>query len=177
VRTVYLDTNVISGLAKGEYPDAVAMAFIEVTAFAKREVLELYTSEIAAEELQQIPMAFRRQHLVIYNLIKNIALMRESGHATLVAMGLGGGNIVTMGLGRPPAPKLIRDLNSLIPTTRNPAKARARERDISHLYQCQMAGLDYFLTEDRRSILRHKLALLALGINVVSSRELIAEVQ
>ena len=53
--SVYLDTNVISGLAKGEYPENISEALVHVTVLSKDGRINLYTSEITADELAQIP--------------------------------------------------------------------------------------------------------------------------
>ena len=171
--SAYLDTNIISGLAKGEYSEEVASAFIEITALSKRGALELRTSELTAQELQRIPPEYRRQHFIIYNLIKNIALKSELGHSNIVLGGMGSGNIVAYGLGQPLPPKLIQELEALIPVPLDPLRAEARSLDISHLFQCKHANIDYFLTEDHKTIIRYKLELEKLGLKVVSSLDLI----
>jgi hypothetical protein len=173
VPTVYLDTNIISGLAKGEYEQSVAAACVEVTQLAKQGHIALLTSEVTAEELDLIPPQYKTQHLVIYNLIKNVSRQREVGRSSVASAGMGSGPLVTRGLGRSAPPRLVRELEALIQPSSNASRSRSRSRDISHLFQCASAGVDYFLTEDRRSILRHKKELRALGLNVVSSVELV----
>jgi hypothetical protein len=173
IPAVYLDTNIISGLAKGEFSEEIASACVEITALAKCGLLALYTSKITADELEMIPPQYQAQHFVIYNLIKNVSAAKEITGPSLVTGGMGGGQLVTRGLGKPARPKFIREIDALIPESRNSDRTRARARDISHLFQCQQAGLDYFLTEDHRSILRYKTELRQLGVTVISSVELV----
>ena len=173
--SAYLDTNVISGLAKGEYSDDVAAALIALTALAKDGRIDLRTSEIAADELAMIPARYRRQHYVIYNLIKNVAVPAAyRAPQQIVARGgraMSWLRIPTRNMA------LLRELEALIPAKRNPEKVQARNRDIEHLHRFTQVGLDYFLTEDHRSILCHKARLLALGIKAVCSLELLAAVK
>ena len=172
MRSVYLDTNVISGLAKGEYPEKVATALLEVTALAKNGQIELYTSDVTAEELELIPPGYGRQHFVIYNLIRNIARAPERRQFHHVIGGIGA--IVRWTRLPSGNAQLYKELDALIPAEKNHQKSNARRRDIAHLYRFKQSGLDLFLTEDHKSILRYKASLLALGIRVASSLDLIA---
>lgn len=173
--SVYLDTNVISGLAKGEYPENISEALVHVTVLSKDGRINLYTSEITADELALIPARYRRQHVVVYNLIKNVAqpAVLRVQHQYFASSG----RIFNRGRGLIVNSELIRELEALIPTKRNPGKVQARSRDIAHLHRFRQSGLDYFLTEDRRSILCHRDRLLELGIRAVSSIELLAELK
>jgi len=169
--SVYLDTNIISGLAKGEYSEDVALALVEISALSKEGQVDLYTSEIAHAELDAIPTRFRKQHLVIYNLIKNSARPppNRAPHQVIASRG----RVVVWRRPTGNAP-LLKELEALIPPKRNAEKVQARGRDIAHLHRFKQSGLDYFLTEDHKSILRYKVGLLALGIDVVSSVDLLA---
>ena len=170
--SVYLDTNVISGLAKGEYSDSVAEALVHITVLSKNGHIDLYTSEITADELELIPDKCRRQHFVIYNLIKNVAQprARRVRHHYI----FGEPWIINWGIIPNGSAALQQELEALIPAKKNTEKVQARSRDIAHLCRFKQSGLDYFLTEDHSSILCHKDRLLELGIRTVSSLELLA---
>jgi hypothetical protein len=170
--SIYLDTNVISGLAKGEYSEEVAAALLQITALSKAGRFDLYTSDVTAEELELIPQIYRRQHFVIYNLIKNIAGPAKAPPPPRYVSR--GGRI---SVGRRPTGdgKFFQDLDALIPAQKNPNKSSARSRDIEHLYRFKESGLDFFLTEDHKSILRYRDNLFNLGLKVVSSLELLAK--
>ena len=104
-------------------------------------------------------------------------LIPERVHASLVTRGLGGANLVTGGLGRGPQDPLLQRLEALIPAQGTEQGARARARDIRHLFQCGSSRLDYFWTEDQRTILNHREQLLGLGLRAVSSCELLREIE
>jgi predicted nucleic acid-binding protein len=175
--SVYLDTNIISGLAKGEFEQPTIDAILEITGQSKDGRVSLFTSEITAEELNHIPAEYRWQHYVIYNLISNVAFAPERLPSNLILQGFGGGSIITQGFGPGPKHPIVCKLEAIIPTVSKTERAFARTNDILHLYQCHAANIRYFLTQDAHTILRHRKELLAVGINATSGIELLEKLR
>jgi hypothetical protein len=134
--SAYFDTNIISGLAKGEYSEDVALALVQLTALSKNGRVDLHTSEIAEDELALIPPRYRKQHLVIYNLIKNTARPANRTQHQYIT---GGGMIIAWRRPTGNAPLLI-GLEALIPAKKSAAKIQARSRDIAHLHRFNNRG-------------------------------------
>lgn len=170
--SAYVDTNIISGLAKAEFELDTLTALNTIISKSDSGQVELVTSAIVAEELAAIPHEYRAPHLLVYAGHAKIELRLSTIPTMIVAGGLGGANLVTRGMGMGPRSTLHTAIDKAIPRRTGAKKVAARTRDVDHLFQCAAAKLDWFLTEDRNSILQHRQVLAQLGIRVVSCREL-----
>jgi hypothetical protein len=134
----YFDTCIISGLAKEDLDTAQQTALVEVLRFYKAGSVELVTSELAQEEIIRIPERHRIRHEVIYNLLANIPITRakwiDSG---LSLLGVGGGSRFD---------PLYLELRTILPD----------ELDAQHIFQAIKSNADFFVTTDKRTILRHR---------------------
>jgi hypothetical protein len=134
----YLDTCIVSGLAKGDLAHPDIEALLKVLQKHKKRALCLVTSQITKEEIDRIPQKYRLQHEVIYNLLLDLPVARafrtDSG---LMLMGVGGGVRLH---------PMLAKLNTLL----------SDEADARHLYQAARNDVRYFITTDTRTILRRK---------------------
>jgi len=173
---IYVDTNILSGLAKQDFSAEIVANFFKVLNLRKAGKIELYVSEITSDEINEIPQEYRYYHQLIYQLINNVALKSKT-HSHLITKGLGGGagSLATMGMIGSPAP-LIKKLESIVPEKTREKEKQARQRDIDHLYQCKVNNLDSFWTEDVATILKYNSELKEIGIKVFNSQDLINEI-
>jgi hypothetical protein len=134
----YLDTCIVSGLAKGDLAQPNLEALLKVLQKHKKRALSLVTSQVTKEEIDRIPKEYRLQHEVIYNLLSDLPVARafrtDSG---LMLMGVGGGVRLH---------PMLAKLNALL----------SDEADARHLYQAARNDIRYFITTDARTILRRK---------------------
>lgn len=173
---IYADTNIVSGLAKKDFPDTVVANFLTVLNLRKAGKIELYVSEVTSDEINEIPQEYRYYHELIYRLLNNVALKPET-YSHLITRGLGGGaaSLITRGMIGSPDP-LIKELERIIPKNTKEKAKQARQRDIKHLYQCKKNNLDIFWTEDVATILNYSSELEKIGIRVLNSQDLITEI-
>ena len=175
--SIYLDTNIVSSLAKRDLKDETMKLVLEIVQLAKNGKVMLYTSELTQEEIALIPEQFRYHHNLIYYLIKNIAIFPESCCPNLITQGLGiGGGLITKGLGAGTEDPIFVSINRIIPKPLNEGKVKARNADVKHIFQSKKNNIDIFWTEDRKTILNKKNEFYKIGINVKSSKEVLDEI-
>ncbi len=135
--TAYLDTCIVSGVAKGDLRLEEEEALLKLLQAWKHGAISLVTSSIAKDEINRIPSRYRVKHEIIYNLLNDVPVAQT--HRTdsgLLLVGVGGG--------RREDP-LLQALKGLLPD----------ENDALHLFQAAKNGVTYFLTGDRSTILKH----------------------
>lgn len=133
----YLDTCIVSGLAKEDLPQSEQAALLDVLRFHKAEIVQLVTSSLVKDEIDNIPRKHRARHEVIYNLLANIPISRVSWtNSGLTLTGAGGGRRVD---------PLYAELKAWLPD----------EFDVLHVFQAIKSTANYFVTTDNRTILRH----------------------
>jgi hypothetical protein len=87
----YLDTCIVSGLAKGDLGPDEAAALLRILEARKLGRVELVTSNIANGKISRIPEAHRTLHAVIYNLLADVkAAAPYRADSGLLLMGVGG---------------------------------------------------------------------------------------
>jgi hypothetical protein len=139
--TVYLDTCIVSGIAKEDLSHAEQEAVVALLQLYKTSRLHLVTSEVARSEIAAVPQQFRSRHETIYLLLRDVPLARAAWtDSGLTLTGVGGG--------RREDP-LYTKLRLLLPD----------EADAQHVFQAIRADADYFATTDARTILRFSKAL------------------
>jgi hypothetical protein len=131
----YLDTCVVSGLAKGDLSPVDAAALLQILQARKAGAVDHVTSEVTAHELAAIPPDFRMKHEVIYSLIADVP--RVPTHRTdsgLMLMGMGGGTRED---------PLFTELKKLLPDV----------GDAAHVFQAARNSVAAIITVDKRSFL------------------------
>lgn len=166
---VFMDTNIVSGLAKRDFPEQTVDAFFDVLDLSKSGQLQLWVSDLVLHELQEIPSDSRYYHDLIYRLLGNIRL--KSTRVTDDLMNIQRG-VWPLSVATSKHP-LLKKLDAIIPPFANESRERARRHDISHLYQCIRNNIDVFWTEDRETVLSHAQELRELGVLALNTSELI----
>jgi len=138
----YLDTCIVSGLAKGDLkPDSVD-ALRAILADWNAGKVELFTSDVVRQEILKIPPEHRARHSDIYGWFSEVPL--ASTHFRIPPFR--------------PLPmfrrkdRLLASLERLLPDA----------PDAQHVFQTSKAGLPYLITVDRRTLLNHAASVLKL---------------
>ena len=146
--TVYLDTNIISAMAKLDLPQDELAALEKVLDVYQAGLLGLYTSDLAKQELDCIPEQFRQNHVRLFRLIRLVAGEPEN---------------------TPPISEGLQLRATRLQTCLS-------VNDFNHLMQAVSGGAEIFLTLD--SGVRSQKALAGeLEIAVLSPRELESELR
>jgi hypothetical protein len=160
--TGYLDTNLVSGLARENLGDEL-VALRELLWRRKQGAIELYTSHITAEELARIPAELRARHEDVYLLLDDVPAVGEQFQMPTVIRGGPGSRIVGAPIVQDAA---LAQLRSILPD----------ETDARHVFQAAKNGVDYFVTCDYRTIVKHAAAVqAAVGIVACLPSQLVAE--
>ncbi|MBW1682874.1 MAG: hypothetical protein JRJ83_15870 [Deltaproteobacteria bacterium] len=144
VLTAYLDTCIVSGLAKEDLDPAQLVALLKILEERKHGRVLLVTSPVAKEEIDRIPEEYRTKHEVIYNLLSDVPLARPFQIYSRGLMGMGMGMHTGAGIKR--LHPMLGKLTTLLPD----------EDDARHLYQAARNGVQYFLTADAHTILSYR---------------------
>ncbi len=123
---LYLDTCIVSGLAKEDLAANEQEALAELLELHKAGRLKLVTSHITKQEISKIPSRARLRHSMIYNLLENIPAVRTVK-----------------------TDPLFRKIREIVPG----------EEDAKHLYQALKSNSWYFVTTDKKTILKHRIKL------------------
>lgn len=148
----YLDTCVISGLVRSQLDAAEERALLELLKRFRGGSLKLVVSEIAQRETAEIPQLHRKPHEDFYNILSAVPALRPLALTRLGSVGI-------------PMPDpdwaLWRNLTRVL-----------SDNDARHAYQVISYGFDFFVTVDRRTILRHREYLCqTCGLNVLLPSE------
>ena len=149
-RRAYVDTSVLSGVAKGELSSADAQGFIAISDAVASSNISLWASTVAKREIDQIPAPFRGEHEREYGAL---AIVRASQTTNWID-------------DRPDS--LTYGQATVNPTFAAIAKIVPDRADAEHLYQAKANGIEDFITVDKRTILSRAVQLRALGIRVYS---------
>jgi hypothetical protein len=145
--SIYLDTNIISAMAKPQdLRDDDLQAMEQILDAHQAGLVGLYTSEHAKEELDRIPEAFRKDHIRLYRLLKLVGEPEQSSPDE----------------DEPPALNCLR--NSL------------SSSDFDHFTQAVASRVNVFVTTDN-GILSQKNPAATLGISLLRPREVVAELR
>jgi hypothetical protein len=132
----YLDTCIVSGVAKGDLAEEELSAVMQLLAAHKQGNLKLVTSAVTAREISRIPQQYRRTHSVVYSLLSDVPTVLLGSITSLSPRG-------TPGPGRQES--LFRKLKSALPDL----------QDAEHIFQAAKNGVQFFVTVDRSTILKH----------------------
>jgi hypothetical protein len=145
--------------ARGDLRQPESDATLELLGLSRAGKVELFTSAVALGELEKIPREeYKMPHKAIYTLLEKVHAFPEPSLTRLGPIG---------SMGNPyrfiwhRTQKLLPDLP-----------------DVHHVYQVIMHKLDYFVTVDWDTILKHREALASdIGVHAVNPSELLAEVR
>lgn len=150
VSKAYLDTCIVSGLAKDDLAAGEQSAVMYLLESHKKGNLKLVTSAVTAREISQIPEEFRRAHSVIYSLLFDVPTVLLGSTTSLSLMG-------TPGPGRDDP--LFEKLKCLLPDP----------EDAEHVFQAAQNGVQFFVTVDRSTMLKHATQVeSACGVKLVA---------
>ncbi len=151
----YLDTVLVSGLARNDINEHELCALRAINRIYLDGDIELFASKIVGEELTRIPEQHRTPHLVIYDLFLKVPKV-EPGPSTVISP-----LILPMSN---PRRRTWERLTSLLPD----------EPDCQHLLTAQFNRIEYFVTVDEKTILKHRNKLRdIIGVKAVLPSELI----
>jgi hypothetical protein len=150
----YLDTCIISGIAREQLVPAEQTAVLELLRWHKQGRVSLLTSDVTRQEISQIPEHLRFQHEALYSLLADVP-----SSVPLTALSPAG---------IPMASRhgfTLQALERLLPD----------RRDARHVLAAQRSRLDYFVTTDNKTILRYRDELQrTFGVTAVLPSELVA---
>jgi hypothetical protein len=152
----YLDTCVVSGLARNDFASAEREAMIELLRRYEVRSVDFVTSAVALSELEQIPSEHQTPHLAVYHLLRKVRVLSEPSFTRLGPSGLPMANPYHLTWSR---------IHAILPD----------DNDAKHVFQASQHRVDYFVTVDESTILKHKSALaVQAGIRAVKPSELLA---
>lgn len=133
VPTAYLDTCLVSGLAKNDLKELEQTSLFSLLGMHKQGRIQVVTSKVTKQELNRHQGGLD-QHEAIYNLLRDVPLASEGNPDGMLLMGVGGG-----------ADPLFSELKALLTDV----------DDARHVFQAIHNKVDYFVTADERTILAH----------------------
>jgi len=161
VQTGYLDNCIVpSGVVRNQLPPQEAAALRELERRRAVGEIALYTSHVTKEEIAKTPAEHRQPLDDLYEMYENVPAMEEElrmpHRLGSLRSGFTSGPIVQdEALGR---------LLSILPD----------ELDARHIFQAAKNGLDYFITRDEETILKHAAEIRsAVGIQTLLPTELL----
>jgi hypothetical protein len=150
----YLDTCVVSGLAKNELPTDVTSALLAILEVHKAGRIALVTSKLVHDEISKIPTAHCLLHTVIYSLLADVPLVDMTVRSPPFKP-------TSFPFGVESAP-LLEKLEVFLPD----------KKDAEHVYQAVRNGASFVITVDRKTMLKHAEAVWKLcGVRLVSPVE------
>jgi hypothetical protein len=149
VARAYLDTCIVSSLAKCDLTPENESALLRILQARKAGTVELVTSEVVRTEISAIPEEFRIQHSIIYSLLADVPLAATDYRIPPFR----------------PAPMFKRRDQLLVSLERLLPDAG----DASHVFQAARNGVGYLITVDHRTMLKHAEAVSQLcGVRLVN---------
>ena len=136
-KLAYLDTCVISGLAKNDLKTSESDAMVALLSAESSEVIRFVTSTSALDELSRIPDEHKTPHLAIYHLLEKVRALKEPSLTRMAPWGGSMGN---------PDRRIWSFTRTIVPA----------ESDADHLYQAHQNNARFFVTVDHATILRYK---------------------
>ncbi|PYR24412.1 MAG: hypothetical protein DMF98_15495 [Acidobacteria bacterium] len=139
VPSILVDTCIVSGLAKGDLPPAELQAVMQIVEMMKRSEVTLAGTTVMRDEPNKIPARNRGPHDAVYNTLR---ILRTSSGVTWVDANSGT-------VRRNP---VYNNLCGILPD-----EPDARMLAIGVEYSQQ-----YCMTDDRRTILRHRATIASV---------------
>ena len=133
----YLDTCIVSGLAKSDLSSTEQEALNEILDFHDAGSVELCVSAEVEDELSEIPNEDREPHLQVFRRFRDLPRIKKIGGITRLGL-----------LGLPTSNPRRRMLNRL-------KEAGLDKTDAMHVFIATTNKVEYFVTTDKRTILRY----------------------
>ena len=148
-RRAYLDTCIVSGLAKGDLSQENEAALLQILEARKLGHVELVTSELTRTEIAAVPEEYRAKHSIIYALLTDVPLVATTYKIP---------PFKPAPMFRRPHP-LYLALRQLLPD----------ETDADHVYQAAQNGVAHLIAVDKRTMLTYAKEVLDLSHVTLSS--------
>lgn len=142
----YLDTCIVSGLAKGDIAEAEVSALLRILDARTAGRVELLTSAVVNAEISRIPAPHRTAHAAIYKLLADV----PTAPTHLTNPRLVNANIFQSAWRED---SLFTQLRNLLPDA----------GDAEHVFQAAKNNVEFLLTVDHRSFLKHENAIERLS--------------
>ena len=133
----YLDTCIVSGLAKSDLSSTELEAFNKILDLHDAGSVELFTSAEVADELSAIPEKHRESHLEVFERFLDLPRIEKIGGVTRLG---------PMGL---PTSNPLRKMRNRL------KEAGLDETDAMHVFIATTNRVEYFVTTDKKTILRY----------------------
>jgi len=158
--TAYLDTSLVFGIASQDL-DGEQEALLRLLRASKQGTIKLFTSHVTGEEIKKGMETGLDE--AIYALLQDVPAVEEQSLFPRLVTNRGGSRLV--------GPTVVKEADLAALENILPDKDDAR-----HVFQAVKNHVDYFVTVDRRTILRYSGELSAeFGIHAVLPSELVAE--
>ncbi len=163
IPSVYLDTCIISGIAKMDLPEEEISSLLAVLKHGKKGNLKIITSKVSKDEINKIPIEYRQKHELIYYLLTELPYVHNFRNVwqngTIIGVGVG----VGFGHYNRKIDPTLSKLRSLLP----------HKNDALHIFQAIKNKSQYFLTTDYKTIIKFRNKIEEIHkIKIVSPIEL-----
>jgi hypothetical protein len=147
----YLDTCIVSGLAKGDLKAQDTSALLTLLESHKAGRVALVTARLAHDEISKIPDSYRSRHSMIYNLLADVPMAETTIRTPPFKP-------TSLPYGVEKAP-LLEKLEAILPD----------KADAEHVYQAARSGVSYLITVDHKTMLSRAGAVQNFcGVRLVS---------
>ena len=133
----YLDTCLISTIVRSDLKENEQLALIKINNKFLANEVELFVSEHVEEELNKIPLQFRKKHLNVFGMFTSAPKATVGG---ITRMGLSGGPVAN------PKRRKMNALQSLLPD----------KGDAWHLFITSSNRIPCFVTADVKTVIKPK---------------------
>src|SRR5256885_514065 len=89
--SAYLDTCVISGIARQDLKTVELEALSKILELYQQSKIRLVTSDVARGEIDKIPEQFRYTHKAVYLLLSTLPISSITRPNMMMLLGVGGG--------------------------------------------------------------------------------------
>lgn len=135
---VYVDTCVLSAVAKSELPSVEHTAWDQIAGMVQSSAVTLFSSRVALEEIGVIPPAHRGPHIVQYDAVAKVSsdITYEEYNSAIE-------------MPEEAEEPLFSELRDSLPD----------ENDARHLAHAKLDGIAHVLTLDGKTILKYRTRL------------------
>src|SRR5262245_29161626 len=135
--TAYIETCIVSGLAKGDLPSSTTEAVLRILQFRSCGLVSVVTSSVTKSEIDRIPEKHRTPHQAIYSRLLDLPIAQEfQTDSGLLLLGVGG---------RLRIDPLFSSIKAILP-----------DENARHVFQAARNGATYFVTADHSTILKYR---------------------
>lgn len=155
IPSIMVDTNIVSGLAKGDLPREQAHAVVKIVEMMQRSYVTIAGTTVMRDELNRIPVQHRNPHIAVADTLRT--LKTASGVTWL-------------------DPKSSAVVES--PTYAALCRILPDEPDARMIAIGEEHRQDFFMTDDRETVLKHREQIASVcSIKPRRPTEVLAELQ